>query len=306
MNVDNVLPQLYDFYLVALHLSFTKAAETRRISQAAMSQQIKTLETKLQKQLFHRSSKSGVTLTREGQELFVLCKDIMPRVEQHLEHLLGQDESGPIRVGAAVVYGTRVLVPFLKRFQKSHPQIEVEVFFSDYLIDLPKDQVDIVLRWRDTSDTSLEYHHVMQDFLLPVASQDYLKSHPKITCPRDLSEHTVIERDAKGSDWEPWLNNLAKRNQPNFQKTIILDNTFAQIEAVKSDMGIALLPQYLIHGEMAQSQVKVVLPKTQYAAHKVYAAHVKTPYVPTKYKVFIDEFRAYLKTIFPQALTKIC
>ncbi|SFR92071.1 LysR family transcriptional regulator [Anaeromicropila populeti] len=116
------------FYYVGKYKSFSKAAEKLCISQPAISQTIKMLESELACQLFFRTSK-GVKLTPEGM---VLSEYVKSGIEQFL---MGEDkikkmrdlDKGEIHIGASDMTLQFYLLPFLEKFHKLYPDIKVKV-----------------------------------------------------------------------------------------------------------------------------------------------------------------------------------
>ena len=69
INIRNILPMLYDYYLVATEMSFSAAAEKNFLSQSNLSRSVQNLENTLNLQLINRTNK-GITLTKDGEELY--------------------------------------------------------------------------------------------------------------------------------------------------------------------------------------------------------------------------------------------
>jgi len=112
--------------------SFSKAATLNFVSQSAVSQQIKALETRFAQQLIERSSRKQVTLTAAGKEFYAECKEIMERFRA-LENkmrmpLIGI--SGTVRVATVYSVGLHALPQYVKQFIKTHPQVNVRLEYS--------------------------------------------------------------------------------------------------------------------------------------------------------------------------------
>ena len=112
--------------------SFNKAAALNFISQSAVSQQLKALETRYGRPLLERGSRRGVTPTEAGRLLYAECKVLLDRfraVERRL-----QDRSaaiaGTVRLATVYSIGLHELPPYVTRFMKAHPQVKVHVEYS--------------------------------------------------------------------------------------------------------------------------------------------------------------------------------
>ena len=108
--------------------SFSAAAEELCISQPAMSQSIRQLESKLKCELFVRTSK-GAILTKEGKKLYAYVKrgiEEFIRGEQEIQEII-QLQAGEIRIGASDMTLQFFLLPYLEKFHEMHPEIKVKV-----------------------------------------------------------------------------------------------------------------------------------------------------------------------------------
>ncbi len=116
------------FYYVAKTGSVTEAARMLSISQPAVSQAIKQLETGIGMELFYRASR-GVRLTREGQLLFSYVEKGYEQIELGLEKILQMRnmETGEIRIGASDMTLQYFLLPYLEQFHEKYPDVKVVV-----------------------------------------------------------------------------------------------------------------------------------------------------------------------------------
>lgn len=116
------------FYHVVKEGSITAAANVLCVSQPAVSQTIRQLETALGTPLFLRAQK-GVRLTAEGQALFRFVErgyETILQGENALQSML-ELEQGEIRIGASDMTLKYYLLPFLERFHEKYPKLKVYV-----------------------------------------------------------------------------------------------------------------------------------------------------------------------------------
>src|SRR5262245_54152774 len=111
--------------------SFSKAAQLNFISQSAVSQQLRGLETRFEQQLLERHRK-GVVPTAAGRVLYDECKEIVERFKALEVRLREGDQTtaGTIRVAAVYSIGLHELPPYVKQFIKAHPQVNVHIEYS--------------------------------------------------------------------------------------------------------------------------------------------------------------------------------
>src|SRR5262245_11071266 len=140
--------------------SFTRAAQINNVTQSAVSQQISSLERQFKSLLIERSKKK-FRLTREGEVLYDYSKQIIQTFEslesklQEIKNLI----SGTVRVATIYSIGLHDLPPFLKRFLKAYPTVNVHVEYrrsNQVYEDVLSNVVDIGLVAYPQRDSKLE------------------------------------------------------------------------------------------------------------------------------------------------------
>ena len=147
MNIDLELYKI--FYTVAKYKHMTKASKELHISQPAISQSIKKLETQLDGTLFIRSNK-GMELTSEGQMFYDYVKGALELINNaENEFTSFKDLSkGEIKIGASTTLTKIILMDRLKKFHNDYPNIEINIkndLTKDLIIDLQKGKLDFVI-----------------------------------------------------------------------------------------------------------------------------------------------------------------
>src|SRR5438552_9338185 len=165
--------------------SFTKAAQISSVTQSAVSQQISSLE-RLFKSLLIERSKKKFRLTREGQILYDYSKQIIATYEalhsklQEIKDII----SGTIRVATIYSIGLHVLPPYLKKFLKSYPTVNVHVEYrrpNQVYEDVLGNVVDLGLVAYPTRDPKLEIVSLRKDPLVLICyPQHSLAKHKSV------------------------------------------------------------------------------------------------------------------------------
>lgn len=155
MNINFELYKV--FYEVANEKSISKGAEKLLISQPAVTQSIKTLEAELGGQLFIRTPK-GVILTNEGQILYNYISEGMRYFINGSNKFTSLKElnSGAINIGATTIISEQYLMPYLKDFHDTYPNITINIVndLTDNLIKkLRNGDIDIVIMSINNEDT---------------------------------------------------------------------------------------------------------------------------------------------------------
>ena len=140
MAIDNAqstsLNALRAFESSARHLNFTRAGLELRVTQAAVSQQVRMLEEQLGIQLFRRLPR-GLDLTEEGQALLPVLSDAFDRIEAVLQQFEGGHEVLTVAVVGTFAVGW--LMPRLAAFRTAHPFIDLRVLTHNNLVNLSAD-----------------------------------------------------------------------------------------------------------------------------------------------------------------------
>ena len=126
------------FEAAGRHLSFTRAAEELNVTQAAVSHQIKTLETWLRTPLFKRLNRA-LMLTEPGQRYLPNVRDALETLESATNGVLQAEENNTLTISVLPSFAAKWLVPRLHRFREQRPDIDVRISATDHYIDFNKD-----------------------------------------------------------------------------------------------------------------------------------------------------------------------
>jgi DNA-binding transcriptional LysR family regulator len=112
--------------------SFNRAAERNFISQSAVSQQLKTLESRYNRPLLERGHRRGVALTEAGRVFYAECRELLDRFRLLEERLREPSTvmSGTVKIATVYSIGLHRLPPYVTRFMKAYPQVKVHIEYS--------------------------------------------------------------------------------------------------------------------------------------------------------------------------------
>ncbi|KUJ83190.1 hypothetical protein AVO45_18585 [Ruegeria marisrubri] len=143
------LTQLNHFKLVAQEGSFARAAELANISQPALSNSIRSLETRLGLTLFERSARP-VRLTSAGRTILARVEAILfesRNLEQELVNL-DAGQSGHVRVGMPPVFSTSLAGPIIAEWHDAHPNVKLDLVIgetTDLVAGLRDETLDVIV-----------------------------------------------------------------------------------------------------------------------------------------------------------------
>lgn len=297
------LPHLHYFWLVAKEQGFTRAAQRARVSQSAVSHQIKLLEEKLEVPLFLRGARGKIALTSEGRQLFLRCEEIFQAAEAGLEELKGGTIAGRLAITAPIQFGSHFLVPFLPQLLEKYPQLKIEVYTSDALEDFREGRVDVALRWRAKPHPDLILTPLVEERTVMVASPKYLAKAPPLKRREEIKNHRLLVYGTEGS---PWLN----LEDPAFGKSfsqadkMIVSSVPGMLNAAIYGLGVAGLPSHVALQAIQQKKLVPLLPQLKFPYDTFYFVCPKRLYDTPKLTAFRTLFKNYLHKEFKEG--KFC
>lgn len=193
----NFRTELYKiFTVVASAKSFSKAADELFMTQSAVSQAIKQLESSIDMILFRRTAK-GVELTDAGTILYKYTNSAMELLDTGLHKLesLKTLDDGELRIGAGDTIASYFLLPRLEKFHKLYPNIKIQVTngITNELIELlKKGKIDIAFANLPLTDDCIEIKECMTVHDTFVAGNDYREYEDKIFTRAEISKLPLI------------------------------------------------------------------------------------------------------------------
>ncbi|PCI62452.1 MAG: LysR family transcriptional regulator [Kordiimonadales bacterium] len=247
------------FHIVAEAGSFTAAGVRLNCSQSAVSRQIRALEESLNVSLFTRHAR-GLVLTQEGHELFGTAREVVHRIEETERSLLESKErpSGLLRVTTMVTFGAVWLTPHLEQFMSEYPDIDLKLILDDKDLDLSAGEADVAIRLHEPQQADLIQRPLASFHTHIYASPEYLARRGTPITLDDLDGHDLItfgetsNPTVRGLNWLVDQSLGGKARAPRLQ----VNNLYGILHAVEAGMGIAVLPDYLVHNR--QKLVRVL------------------------------------------------
>ncbi|HIR00407.1 MAG TPA: LysR family transcriptional regulator [Candidatus Scybalocola faecavium] len=240
------------FYYVAKTLSFSEASKQLYISQSAVSQSIKSLETKLNQHLFIRSTKK-VKLTPEGEMLFKHVEPAVNLIIRGENQILDANtlNGGQLRIGASDTICRYFLIPYLKEFHAHFPNVHIKVTnqTSARCVDLlDNGQVDLIVanypNPRMNTVSNVRQVREFKDIFIANAQHfSYLKD--KALRLEELLAYPILMLD-KQSMTSEFLHSLFQQKQLDLVPEIELSSNDLLIDLARIGLGIAFVPDFCL------------------------------------------------------------
>lgn len=241
--------------------SFTKAAQINGVTQSAVSQQISSLERQFKSLLIERSKKK-FRLTREGQVLYDYSKQIIQTYEA-LESRLQEIKdiiSGTIRVATIYSIGLHDLPPYLKKFLKNYPTVNVHVEYrraNQVYEDVLGNVVDIGLVAYPTRDPKVETVPLHKDTLVLITHPHHPLAKAKGIRLKELAGQKFVSFEPDIPTRRA-IDRILKEQGVAVNHAMEFDNVETVKRAVEIDAGIAIVPRNTIVQEVAKQTLAEV------------------------------------------------
>lgn len=248
------------FVQVAETRSFVAAGRLLGVSASAVGKSVARLEEKLGVRLFHRSTRS-VTLTAEGTLFLERSRRILAEIEA-AELELSQATAAPrgrLRVSLPLV--SSLVLPVLGEFMREYPEIELDLDFTDRIVDVIEEGFDAVVRTGEPTDSRLTARRLGTFRSVLVASPGYLELRGTPQIPADLLMHTCLHyRFPNSGKLETW----ALRQEPGAPElqlptSMICNNIETRVCFALQGLGIAYLPDFAIREPLADGRLHPIL-----------------------------------------------
>jgi len=247
--VNNLpLNALRAFEVSARHLSFTRAADELHVTQAAVSQQVKLLESRLGVALFRRLPR-GLALTDEGVAL-------LPHLTQAFEHIgsvFSQFERGCLRevLNVAVVgtFAVGWLLPRLKDFYAQHPFVDLRLFTNNNRVDLAGEGLDYAIRFGGGAWHGTEVQGLMEVRHMPLCAPVVAR---QLRQPADLARAPLL-RSYRADEWGAWFEAAGVADSPIYGA--VFDSSLTMADAAIQGLGVALLPIEMFRRQLQEGDL---------------------------------------------------
>lgn len=247
---------LRTFEAAGRRLSFSQAAEDLKISQAAVSQQIRQLEAYLNTPLFIRHNRR-LSLTSTGQAYFDTVHEALDRLDTVTDQLFPVRQNQVVTLHCSASVATLWLAPELKSFQTFHPEIELHIKTLDqsrHARGSAHSDLEIFIPRDDSIDANAEL--LLTSTITPVCSPQLLADRQRPRQPKDLLQLELIHVLGYDDDWHRWFRQH-KLDDAAIPRGLSVDGSLIALEAAQRGDGVMLgrrpfIDRHLKSGELVE------------------------------------------------------
>lgn len=284
------LTALRVFCAIVREGSFSSAAKTLRLSNAAASKNVSELEARIGAQLIVRSTRR-LKLTEAGEAFYGRVSSILADLDEAEDMIADRslEPVGPLRVSLPMSLGIVQIVPLLRHFTELYPGIVLDLDLDDAAQDIIKGGYDLAIRGGgELPNSSFRARKLATFDRVLCASPRYLESRGPLDQPEDVISHSCI---VYTHAFEPDIWRFAGREREasvSVRPAMRLNNSLAIAQVAKDGFGLAILPLPYVRASLEAGQLVSVLPEWKIASQSLYAIFSGTPFLPRRIRVFVD------------------
>ncbi|WP_133408485.1 LysR substrate-binding domain-containing protein [Parashewanella tropica] len=282
-----------EFICVAESQSFTVAAERLGLSVVKVSRQVSALEASIGVKLLHRTTRK-VALTDAGKLYYQSCKPLVEGLEQAELAVtqMQQQAKGLIRITAPTTYGERFIGPLLNDFLLQHPQLDVELIFTNRKLDLIEQHIDVAIRLGQLRDSTMIAKRLANRQLYVCASPSYIAKFGEPHTLSELSQHQCLMGTL--SHWRFQDSNRPRTVQINGRMSC--NSGQVLYDSALKGLGLVQLPDYYVQSALENGQLVEVLSRYRDVNEGIWALYPHNRQLSYKVKVLIEFLQKRLST----------
>lgn len=281
------------FVRVADARSFAEAARQMRLSKSVVTTRVQQLEVLLGVPLFHRTTRA-VRLSETGQAFYRDCLDLVTRTHDVVDLMRGAQSSptGLLRVHALTGFVLGHLAPVVREFQGRYPELRIDLFVSDAVIDPVKEGFDVALQIFPAADDDLVARRLFPVRRVFCAAPAYLERAGTPADPRQLRDHALgLYSGYPTRDRWAFHPVQASRGEVvmiNLKSTLLSNSVHFLQDWALDGGGIVCLPTLVASASLQSGRLKAVLCDWQLSCFWLSGVYARTQRGAFKLRLFIE------------------
>lgn len=282
--------------------SFSEAARRLHIPVSTVSRRIAELEDQLGVRLLERSTRR-LRLTDAGSDILQQAQrgaELNEAVENIVSNSLSE-VSGTLRLSAPPNISDTLLVPLVRAFQASHPNVRVQIFVTQRKVDPIADGIDLMLRVGDLEDSSLVARRLLRYRHQLVASPAYLDRVGRPKHPRDLLTHRLVAFSLGGPErkWRFESGPDSEAFTLSFAPHLALNDYAGVAAALVAAGGIGDLPPVVCPELVRDGTLVEVMDDWRFPAQDLSLVHLSNRQTSRPVRVFQEFAVRMVPDLFP-------
>lgn len=265
--------------------SFSKAASQMGVSKSHISRQITQLEYRLNAQLLIRTTRK-VAVTEVGQAFYLRCNDVLTNLDDAEQAVIDLQEKprGRLRVTVAVGFGEDFIAPAAVDFMGKHPDLAVELAFTNRVVDLVSEGYDLAIRSGTLKDSSLIARRISRRKLIVCGSTEYFSRFGRPKSISALINHNCLIGTLPSWRFRENNRNYDIRIEGNWRS----NNGRALTHAAIQGLGLVQLPSFYVSDAIQRGELDSVLEDYNPTDTGVWAVYPHNRHLSAKVRLFVN------------------
>lgn len=269
--------------------SFTAASDQLGVTKSVVSRRVADLEKRLGVQLLARTTRK-LNLTEEGQALYDRALRLLTDWEE-AEASVGRQQTalkGGIRMSLPLSFGHVHIGPAILEFQRHHPDVSLDIEFTDRKVDLIAEGFDLAVRIGELSDSTMIARKLTAISTTVVASPEYLKRNGVPKTPDDLNTHRELRFALRSRKSWTYVDKNGSTGEIEMQSTIRANSGDFLCEAASENVGIAILPRFIVYPALLNGNLVEVLTEYRWGTLNAHVLYPSSRHLPLRVRELID------------------
>ncbi|WP_118181092.1 LysR family transcriptional regulator [Paraburkholderia phosphatilytica] len=269
---------------------FARAATAVGISSAVATRHVADLEGRLGTRLLNRTTRS-LSLTEAGQVYLERARQILDELEDVEQMVVARNHEpvGTLRIVAPVVFGLHNLAPVLQSFTARYPKVVPDVTLVSRQVDLVEEGYDVgIVAVRQMRSSTIVTRRLMSSRMTVCATPTYLHKRGVPTRPERLAEHACLSLPTEYFGDERVFSGPNGEVRVRPANAIVANNTEMLRQFALLDMGVAVLPDYLVGRDLERGRFVKLLPEYELPQIEINIAYPSRHHLPAKVRTFVD------------------
>ncbi|QIL91149.1 LysR family transcriptional regulator [Microbulbifer sp. SH-1] len=290
----DLLALLRVFCAVAEAGSLSAAADRLDVQPPAISKSLARLETLLGKRLFNRTTRA-IEITEVGRYIYAEGLKQLLALEALVENVGAFDQApaGTLTITASSTIGEYLIAPSLADFARQFPQIGVNLLFSNTMLRLPSQNIDVAIRSSQVlEDSTLTSRKLFEVARVVVASPTYLERAGTPQEPEEITHHACLNfRHRELYDqWDYVHDNI---HHELATRTAYSANSYATLKTLcLTGMGVARLFEYQVKEELKRGELVAIARHVDWGRQAIHAVYHGRLADSPKVQAFLTHFCA--------------
>lgn len=292
------LSEIETFVSIARSGSISAAARQLGIAKSAVSRRLSELEARLGTQLVVRSTRHS-NLTDEGTGFLARAEaalDALNEAESAVRDAR-QTLSGTLRIAAPVSYGLTKLRQVFACYLHDHPDVTLQVDFSDRQVDLVREGFDLAIRIGDLADSSLIARKITSVRNCAVASPAFWDAHGRPATPEDLNQLPLLryETDTPRPDIH-FEGPDGRRGTISPPCRVRASNGEFLAQMAAEGLGFMVEPDFVIDDHLANGTLERIMTEYTWSGLDLHVVYPGTRLLTRRTEVFIETLSVALRS----------